>query len=337
MNEPVLLSQFGKLSWYPFSDEAMIQSRWYMTRLCDPCFLFPDQSPDGKWHLFAHTWVGLEHFTSENGISWAPLKMIEFRAHSPFIYYESGVWYLLYEKHDKLLQRFSRRTKETRKIETSRIEMRSSTDLILFSEPKILLDATHVPFAKDGLDKAKISRPELFKTSQGYRLYFGASHLVLQDSRQKASRYFATATSAKLEGPYTGPTILFRPEADDRYRNMATGSVKIVQTDDGFAAFNCCFAWDRAQGKTRSALVLFLSQDGTTFRALEPNPVILTTPQKGWASRYITSCDVRYKKDEQCWYCYFSANEKRILNTMANESIGLLLGKDPTLRKFPSL
>ncbi|MFA7168497.1 MAG: hypothetical protein WC096_06305 [Sphaerochaetaceae bacterium] len=337
MKEPLLLSLFDKVSWYPFSDEAMIQSHWYMPRLCDPCFLFPDQSPDGKWHLFAHTWVGLEHFTSANGIWWEPLKMIEFRGHSPSVYYEGGMWYLLYEKHDKLFQRFSRRTKEARAIETSRIEMRSSSDLVLFSEPKILLDATNVSFAKDGLRKARISRPQVFKENGSYRLYFGASHIVLDDSKQKASRYFAMATSSRLEGPYTHERILLRPGADDPFRNMATGSVRVVQMEDGFAAFACPFSWDRVKGRTHSSLVLYTSADGISFRPLSPNPVLLTTPQRGWASRYVTSCDIRYKADEQCWYCYFSANEKHVFNSMATEAIGLLLGKDPTLRKFPAI
>jgi hypothetical protein len=247
------------------------------------------------------------------------------------------MWYLLYEKHDNLMQQFSRRTRETRVIQTSRVEMRSSSDLILFSEPKILLEATSVPFAKDGLEKARISRPQLFRTQDGYVLYFGASHLVLADSGQKASTYFARAASAKLEGPYGDPRILFRPKADDPYRNMATGSVRVVQMQDGFAAFACSFGWDRTTGRTRSNLVLYTSPDGVDFQPFTPHPVVLSSPSSGWASRYITSCDVRYKADEQCWYCYFSANQKHGTECAVTESIGLLLGKDPTLRKFPTI
>lgn len=329
------LAQLGRVSWFPFSDEPMIHSQWYMSRLCDPSILLPSLSPDGKWHLFAHTWVGLEHFTSENGIRWQPLKMIEFRGHSPFVYYENGVWYLIYEKHDKLFQKFSRRRKELQNIATSRFEMRSSTDLILFSEPKIILDSIQVPFSHDGLKRARISRPQLFKTENGYRLYYGASHIVLEKTLQKVTRYFAVATSNKLEGPYIDNRILLEPKADDPYRNMATGSVKVVQTSDGFAAFDCSFQWDATKGKTISKMVLLSSLDGLDFVPMK-KPVILSCPQKGWASRFITSCDVHYKADEQCWYCYFSANSKRVFDFLAREAVGLLLGKDPSLRKFPT-
>ncbi|NCC64369.1 MAG: hypothetical protein EOM15_06920, partial [Spirochaetia bacterium] len=198
------IAAFSKISWYPFSDEPVIRSLWYMSRLCDPFFLLPSQSPDKKWHLFGHTWVGIVHFISENGISWEPKKMIVLRGHSPSIYQENGVYYLIYEKHNASLPalnkgRLKRRDQE--KISFSRFEICSSTDLILFSEPKILLDSREVPFAQDDLKKPRISRPQIIKDDKGiYRLYFGASHLSLPDTHQKTSRHFALALSSSLEG-----------------------------------------------------------------------------------------------------------------------------------------
>jgi hypothetical protein len=336
MNLPPV-SLFSRISWFPFSDEPVLRSLWYLNRLCDPCFLFPDQGPDGKWHLFAHTWIGLQHFISENGISWEPRKMIELRGHSPYVYYQEGVWYLLYEKHDASLPpirngRFRR--KENEKVSSSRIEMRTSTDLVLFSEPKILVDSKDIPFAGRLLDKPRVSRPQLFRTEEGYRLYFGASHTVMPDSGQKATTYFALAESPDLEGPYVlandGKPLL-SPDPNDRYRNMACGSIKVVQASDGYVAYECAMRWDKQTGKTASILLQLESRDGIdwqpAFRA-----EILPTPKEGWANRYIVSCDVRYKADEQCWYCYYSANAKNGCLPV-RESIGLLLGKDPSLRK----
>ncbi|ADY14732.1 hypothetical protein [Sphaerochaeta globosa] len=331
------LSSFSKISWYPFSDEPVIRSLWYMSRLCDPFFLFPEESPDGKWHLFGHTWVGIEHFISENGISWEPRKMIELRGHSPSLYHEDGIYYLIYEKHNASLPPLRKgrlRRREIEKITYSRFEMRSSTDLILFSEPKVLLDSRTVPFAKDGLKKPRISRPQIIKTEQGYRLYFGASHLELPDTKQKTSRHFAMALSSNLEGPYAlaneGEPIL-SPYADDSYRNMAVGSIKVVKTVDGYVGFECAMYWDKKKGKTTSMLLQLESTDGLVFKPSFRSPV-LVPPQSGWASRYIVSCDVRYKSEEACWYCYYSANSKSGLFPV-KESIGLLLGKEPTLRK----
>lgn len=332
--EKSTLEQLSKVLWYPFSDEPMIKSQWYMPRLCDPCFLFPEDSPDGKWHLFAHTWIGLEHFSSLNGIAWEPLKMIELRGHSPSIFYENGVWYLIYEKHDKLLQQFTHRPKEIQNLSTSRFEMRSSTDLVLFSEPKVVLDSKEVPFAGDGLKRARISRPQVFKVEDGYRIYYGASHIVLDGSRQKVSRYFATATASRLAGPYAKEKILLQGDADDPFCNMAIGAVKVIQLQDGFAAFACPYRWDRNEGRVRSSVVIGESEDGEHFQPIA-HPVALPSPEEGWAGRFITSTDVHYKESEECWYCYYSANRKLWKERFALESVGLLLGKDPTPRPFP--
>ena len=135
------IGSLTSISWFPFSDKPVIQSLWYMPRLCDPFFLFPEDSPDGKWHLFGHTWVGIEHFTSENGISWQPRKMIELRGHSPSIFRQDGMWYLLYEKHDASFVSLKKRLRGKRgeKNKSSRFEIRSSSDLIIFSEPKVIL------------------------------------------------------------------------------------------------------------------------------------------------------------------------------------------------------
>lgn len=331
------LATFSKISWYPFSDEPVIRSLWYMPRLCDPFFLFPEESPDGKWHLFGHTWVGIEHFISENGISWEPRKMIELRGHSPSIYQEDGIYYLVYEKHNASLPAWRKgrlRRKEEEKIQYSRFEMRSSTDLILFSEPKIILDSRQIPFAKDGLKKPRISRPQIIRDSGGYRLYFGASHLALPDTHQKTSRYFALALSGTLEGPYALANegeCLLQPNADDPYRNMAVGSIKVIRAQDGYVGFECAMYWDKKLGRTNSVLLQLESQDGLVFKPSYRAP-LLTVPESGWASRYIVGCDLHYKSEESCWYCYFSANAKAGILPV-RESIGLLLGKEPSLRK----
>lgn len=331
------IGSYAKLSWYPFSDEAVIKSIWYMNRLGDPSILLPNESPDQKWHLFGHTFLGIVHFISENGISWQPRRMIELRGHSPSIYVEDGVYYLLYEKHDafpsQLDSFFTKRTKK-KAVSHSRIEVRSSTDLVLFSEPKIILDSREIPFAIDGLGRPRVSRPQLFKEKDLYTLFFGASHVVLSDTSHKASRYFASATSAALLGPYevtNNNKPLIEPDGDDPSRSLAVGSVRVIQASDGYVAIQCGKYWDKELKRSSSSVIQIESRDGVTWLP-STRPQILTPPPSGWASRYIISCDARYKADEGCVYCYFSASsKKRFFPT--KEAIGLLLGKDPALRK----
>ena len=95
------IAAYAKLSWYPFSDEPVISSIWYMNRLGDPSILLPGESPDKKWHLFGHTFLGIVHFISENGISWEPRKMIECR--TPPSLYRGWSVLLCMETYDPLV------------------------------------------------------------------------------------------------------------------------------------------------------------------------------------------------------------------------------------------
>lgn len=331
------IAAYARLSWYPFSDEPVIKSLWYMNRLGDPSILLPDESPDQKWHLFGHTFLGIVHFISENGISWEPRKMVELRGHSPSLYMEDGVYYLVYEKHDAIPSQidslFAKR-KRKKAISHSRIEVRSSTDLILFSEPKVILDSREIAFASDGLGRPRVSRPQVFKEKGVYTLFFGASHIVLGDSKHKASRYFASATSNNLFGPYevtNNNKPLLEPDGDDPNRSLAVGSVRVLKASDGYVALQCGKYWDSKLKKSSSSVIQIESVDGLTWLP-STRPQILTPALQGWASRYIISCDARYKEDEGCVYCYFSASSKKGVWPV-EEAIGLLLGKDPALRK----
>ena len=40
--------------------------------VADPSVLTPDLTPDGKWHLFCHTFYGVYHYESADGISFKP-------------------------------------------------------------------------------------------------------------------------------------------------------------------------------------------------------------------------------------------------------------------------
>ena len=68
-----------------------------------------------------------------------------------------------------------------------------------------------------------------------------------------------------------------------------------------------------------------LSSDGLSFK---DESVMQFTPDSGWASGYITSCDLRYKENEETWYCYYSADgypDSKL--PIRRESLGLLLGR----------
>jgi len=329
------IGELDKVSWFPFSDEPVLTGKWYVPRLSDPVFLFPEESPDKKWHLFAHSWLGIQHFVSNSGILWEPMKLVQVRGHSPFLLKEKGVFYLIYERHGSTIPFVEKLNKVSRKnlVTSSHIEMRSSNDLIVWSEPRILVDSKDFPHAKDYLRAPRISHPQMIAVEGGYRLYFGASTVRLSDSGHICWRYLLCSFSTSLAGPFEAdpPGTMMEPIPNDLWRNLGCGRLAIVKGEEGFAAIQTGAYWDSARKRTASAMTLLYSSDGLNWH-LSEKPVVLVPASRGWASQYITACDLRYKVDEGCWYCYFSATgEKKYGFTI--ESIGLLIGKDPVLRK----
>ena len=320
-----------KCNWFPFSDEPLVQGLFYAPKFCDPQVLMPEESCDGKWHLFFHSWIGIHHFLSDSGIEWEPRKMIEVRGHSPFIFYEKEKYYLIYEKHEKEIPFVGQKRADGGGETGSRIEIRSSTDLLVWSNPRLLLDSRNVPYAGDYLKAPRVSRPQIIKTDKGYRLYFGASHLALPDTNQKVSRYFGYAEAKELFGPYTlpeNPKPLIEPQPDDKWSNLGCGSIRIVKSGSDIYAFQCGVFWSPAEKKTHSALLMLKSADGLHFERVLDKPILMPS-SRGWASSYIMGCDVHYRENERCWYCYFSANGETDKRKNSLESIGLLIGAVP--------
>lgn len=329
------IGQLNQVSWFPFSDEPVLSGKWYLPKLSDPVFLFPEEAPDRKWHLFAHSWMGIHHFVSNSGILWESVKLIQVRGQSPFLHKEKGVFYLLYERHGSSIPFVEKLNKVSRKnlITASHIEMRSSNDLIVWSEPRILLDSRDIPHAGDYLRKPCLTHPQVLAVDGGYRLYFGASTVRLKDSGHVCGRYLLSSFSKNLAGPFEldPPGTMMEPIPNDSWRSLGCGRLSIVKGVEGYAALQTGVFWDSANKRTASAITLLFSADGLNWK-LSNQPVVLVPADRGWASQYITACDIRYKIDEGCWYCYFSATGERRFG-FERESIGLLIAKDPALRK----
>lgn len=321
-------------SWYSFIDEPLVNGLDYAPRFSSPQIIMPSQSCDGKWHMFFHSWIGIHHFISDSGIAWQPRKMIEFRGHCPFIFIDGDIYCLLYEKHNRNIPVIEQKRSDDKNEGFSRIEMRTSTDLLSWSKPRILLDSRDVPAAKDYLKNPRLSNPQLFKVGNEYRLYFGASLVNIEDTGHKFPRYFGFASSSDILGHYSvegfNDTVL-EPDGNDRWTNLATGTVRLILTENGFYAFQCGVFFDEEKKHSSSALHILHSGDGKKFKRITEKPIMVPA-QEGWARGYITGCDVHYKEEEKCWYCYFSANTGSS-GLYYFESIGLLIGNSLANKK----
>lgn len=316
------LDSLNNCSWYVFSDEPVETSPWYMPRLTHPAFLLPEDSPDGLWHLFAHTWVGIQHYISTSGLTWEPQHIVIMRGHAPCIYKEGKTYYLIYENHNKNFG-FKREKGESKK---SRILISSSTDLKVWSTPKVLVKSEKVSYSSHFMSP-RLSRPQLVPFNGKYRLYFGSSIQRLFDSKEQVITYLSYAESENIDGPFVWkerPILV--PDLDSKDHNLAIGSCKIIPCSDGLAALACSYYYDVNDNKSHSALFLLTSSDGDNWSY---DRTIMTTPTSGWASGYLSSSDCVFKADEDTWYCYFSAFEhkKNFPLYLEKESLGLLLGK----------
>ncbi|MFA7670729.1 MAG: hypothetical protein WCY53_00570 [Sphaerochaetaceae bacterium] len=327
------LNEIGKASWFPFSDEPVIEGLWYIPRLSSPVFLFPEESPDGKWHLFAHSYLGINHYTSDSGIMWEPNRLVQLRGKHPFLFKEKGLFYLIYERHGRRIPFFERRAQKGRLpyLIGSHIEIRSSTDLSLWSEPKTIFEAKEVDSSGDYLKKRSIGHPQLIAVDGGYRLYVGSSKVGKNPS---SSRYLISAFCETIEGPYIveSQKPLIESEGNDIYRNLATGRVSVYKAQNLFVALQNGRYWNEERQAESSAITLLKSEDGKKWSKWGKKPILIPA-QSGWASKHIVGCDIRYKADEACWYCYFSATGEPQYG-FVRESIGLLIGRSEKVRQL---
>lgn len=317
----------SKCSWYPFIDEPLVEGLSYAPRFSYPQVIMPSDSCDGKWHMFFQSWIGIHHFVSDSGIAWEPRKVVEFRGHCPSIFKQDETFYLIYEKHDRDYPLLNSRRADGKNERFSRIEMKVSTDLVTWSKSRVLLEGKDVPYSSDYRKNPRLSCPQLFESDEGYRLYFASSSVRMPDSGFVTPRYFSCAFSNDIFGPYTidKDSIIMQSNGDDKAADLASGNIRLVSHCGKMYAFECGAYWDEQNRKSLSALTILESDDGLNFTRCSSKPVLLPS-QEGWASSYITSCDVHFKEDEQCWYCYFTATCDKATR-LTKESIGLLIGK----------
>lgn len=319
-------ADYQKISWYPFSDEPLIQSPVGSPVIADPTFMFPEQSPDGLWHLFAHSIFGIHHYFSTSGIDWKKGRMVKRHAMRPYIYKEKDTFYLLYEKYPPFRILFSG---SKRILWKSRIEMITSRDLKKWSDPVVLLSPEQVPWSSDSPYGASLSNPCLVKDKEAYRLYFSASLVNIEDCGFCEPRYLGVAFSGEIGGPYRllSRDPIMSPIPNDPWRNLSCGSLKVLKLEDGYAGFQNGIYWDRSRRQSGSAIVQLESSDGLTWKLAKKTPIIKPV-EKGWASSHIYACDIHYKQEEGCWYCYFNARNTH-KKLRGKERIGLFLGQLP--------
>ena len=293
------LKSLTNVSWYAYSDEAILKGNFINHKRTSASLLLPKDAPNYKWNLFSSSFFGLSHYISTSGFNYQIRKFMMLGAKDPHLYKENEVYHLVYVRHYPSYN-FKTKTRET----GYRICLKSSIDLLQWSNEKILLKSRDI-FSSD----VKIESPCLVKVGSDYRIYFAYGDDAIYDTGQKVPKAITYSSASSLDGVFSPIALPIRESLpDDPYTNLAIGKFRIVELSDGFAALSISHFYDREKDKSQAVIRLLSSEDGINFKS---EKTVFFSPEKGWASNYISSVDATYEESERTWYCLFTASEKK--------------------------
>ena len=289
------LNDLARLSWHEHPDNPLLRPPFLSPLLADPTFLPPAETPDGRWHLFAHSLFGIHHYVSADGLSWkregATLVRNALRA---FLLRDGDTYRLYYEKCRLMLPIVPLPW-------VSHVEVRSSPDLVRWSAPEVVLRPS-LPWHHEPGRGSAVSNPCVVRAGGGFRLYYSAGLVFLPDCGFCEPRFIGLAEADSPLGPFRpSPEPLFGP-TPERWCNAGAGSMKVVALEDGFAGFQNGIYLDEA-GRSGSAIRLLGSQDGRAFTPLREEPII--APSTGWKRSHVYALDVRQVDGR--WILFFNA------------------------------
>ena len=276
-------AEVAQATWSLEARNPLLRPPFPSPILADPTFLPPDETPDGRWHLFAHSLFGIHHYVSSDGIAWRRRGRVCGNALRAFLYREGGRYHLLYERCRLMLP-------IRRSGWFSHIERRASLDLELWSAPTVLLRPTLAWHAEPGRGEA-VGNPCVLKIDGRYRLYYSAGLVRLSDCGFDEPRHIGIAEADTLDGSFTPQSHpILSPAPDDPFANLGAGALKVLAVDDGFVGFQNGIYWDRRTGHSGSAVRLLASSDGLGFAPVaEP----FLRPHAGWMRSHVYAVDVR--------------------------------------------
>lgn len=308
--------------WQLYQDDPILKPGFPSPVLADPSFLFPENCPDGLWHLFAHNIFGVQEFLSEDGIHWKKRKTVVWNAMRPFIFLEDGTYYLYYEKYKflhVLMSWFPYRKWK------SHIEVRISKDLKSWSSPQTVITPKFT-FHKDPKYGESVSNPCLVKFGKKYRMYFSSSLVFIPDCGFCEPKHITVAEANSPLGPfsYFSDPIL-SPNEMDPFCNLGAGSIKVIEWKGRYLGFQNGIFWNPVRKESCSAILFLQSEDGIHFDRINQTPILGPTG-RGWKASHVYACDVKYSETEKIFILYFNARNKAHW-TQGKEAIGLFVGK----------
>lgn len=315
------IKEFLQLTFTEYDGNPIIAPPFPSPIIADPTFVTPDTSTDGRWHLFAHSLLGIHHFTSDDGIHYKRLPGVIRNAMRPYLFHEHNTYYLYYEKIKPFILWYSWLPHKW----YSYIAMRSSNDLHTWSDEKAIITPS-LPWHTNTYGDS-ISNPCVIKHKNSYFLYYSAALAFIQDCGFNEPLYIGFAKADNPAGPFQSLLHpIMEPSKYNRWCNIGCGSFKVITMDDGFIGLQNGIYWDYTINHSGSAILLYSSKDGITFKQMSKEPLLKPDLKEGSYKRsHVYAFHIKQVNKTQ-WYLYFNARNNWHWSK-GKEHIGLLIGQ----------
>lgn len=314
----ITFDEFNDLNFSLYKGNPIIKNPFGSFVVADPSVLTPDNSHDGKWHLFAHTFYGVYRYDSDDGIYFKKIKRIVPSAQRADVNYINGKYYLFYEHTQSLIKNALSVLGGKWKSE---IYVTMSDDLDKWSEPEAVISKTR-PFEEDEHGQS-ISNPFLIETDNGYRLYYSCGQTFIKDCNFCEPTHISFAESKKITSDYISrEKPIISPDKNTDYLNLCSGCIKVYRLADCYIGLqNGLF---EKNGKSHSAIVLLKSADGINFEFAKEFLVPRTCDGNPWMAQFVYASHL-VKHDGRLLLYFNARNTADILR--GRESIGIFEAK----------
>lgn len=250
--------------------------------VADPSLLTPDNSHDGKWHMFFHTTFGIHHFISNDGIDFKNGSKIVNRAMRPNINRINGTYYLFYERTRPLIMNALNVVNAA--PWKSEIYVVESKDLISWSMPKPVITQAR------GFEKSdrgsSISNPYLLRENGMNRIYYSCGLTFINDCGFCEPTYISYAESKSVDNGYvSADKPIISPDKNNPYLNLCSGCLKVYKLCDGYIGIQNGIY--EKNGKSHSAIILLVSTDGISFEFKKVLVEPAVVDGKNWMKQFV--------------------------------------------------
>ena len=314
-------ADFTRIAWRVTHPEPVVLPPRTSPIIADPTFLLPAETPDGRWHLFAHSIWGVHHFTADDGVQWRPQGLVVRHAMRAFLHRDGSTYHLLYERYPPYRLPLAW---VPRLPWRSWIARRSSRDLVSW-EDEVSVLRPELPWHRAARLGEAIGNPCVVTLGSGYALYYSAALVRVPDCGFNEPLHVGVAHAPALEGPWRPhPTPVLSPDPNDARCNLGAGAMKVLRLADGFVGLQNGIAYDRSSGLSRSAISVRTSADGLEWRYAHAEPIV--APTAGWRRRFVYACDVRGDPASGRWFLYFNGRDHAPW-WKGGEAIGFVVGE----------